>query len=100
MLRFRHRVDPSELESIDEWALWLEAILHNDCAIFVRDDEDLLIETKQLVGRLAKLALMFSSAPIRVSEAAQATSQRILLRRCAHLQQAAVPEPDCLGCLV
>lgn len=52
-----HTVDPTKLEGFDEWALWLEAIFHNPCSIFVRDGESLLIETKQLVERLGGLRI-------------------------------------------
>jgi hypothetical protein len=56
MNRF-HLVDPEELESFDEWAAWLEALLHNPCAVFERDGELILLETKQLVARVNGLRL-------------------------------------------
>lgn len=52
-----HLADPSSLKGVDEWALWLEAILHNPCSIFIRGGEPLLIETKQLVEHLAGLKI-------------------------------------------
>jgi hypothetical protein len=52
-----HLADPSTLEDLEEWALWLEPILHNDCAIFERNGESFLIETKQLVARLDGLRI-------------------------------------------
>lgn len=49
--------NPATLESIDEWALWLEAILHGPCTIFLRDGEPVLLQGKQLVDRLAGLRI-------------------------------------------
>ena len=49
--------DPATLEGIEEWALWLEAILHGPCSIFVRDGESILLQGKQLVERLAGLRI-------------------------------------------
>lgn len=49
--------DPATLDGIDEWALWLEAILHGPCFIFVRDGEPLLLQGKQLVERLSGLKI-------------------------------------------
>lgn len=49
--------DPATLEEIDEWALWLEAILHGPCHIFIRDEEPILLQGKQLVERLAGLKI-------------------------------------------
>jgi len=56
-IRRFHLASPSELESFDEWALWLESILHNPCSIHIRDGELFLIETKQLVERLAGMRI-------------------------------------------
>lgn len=52
-----HLVDPSELDSLEEWALWLEALLHNPCSILERNGELLLLENKQLVERLNGLKI-------------------------------------------
>jgi hypothetical protein len=52
-----HLVDPAELDSMEEWAAWLEALLHNPCSIFERDGELLLLENKQLVERLNGLRI-------------------------------------------
>ena len=49
--------DPSTLDGMDEWALWLEAMLHGPCSIFVRDGEAILLLGKQLVERLAGLRI-------------------------------------------
>jgi hypothetical protein len=49
--------NPAMLESIDEWALWLEAILHGPCSIFTRDGESILLQNKQLVDRLDGLRI-------------------------------------------
>jgi hypothetical protein len=49
--------DPATLESIEELALWLEAILHGPCSIFLREGESILLQGKQLVERLAGLRI-------------------------------------------
>ena len=50
--------DPSTLDTFDEWALWLEAILHGPVSIFVRDSgEEVLSHGKQLVERLDGLRI-------------------------------------------
>ena len=56
MRRF-HSVDPSELDTFEEWALWLESLLHNPCSLFERDGELLLLENKQLVERINGLRI-------------------------------------------
>jgi hypothetical protein len=50
-------VDPATLDSFDEWALWLEAILHGPCSVLVRDGKSILLQNKQLVDRLAGLRI-------------------------------------------
>ena len=52
-----HLVNPVELEEFDEWARWLEALLHNPCSILERNGEQLLLESKQLVERLNGLKI-------------------------------------------
>ena len=52
-----HLVSPEELESIDDFAIWLEAILHNPCSVWEEDGEITLIEIKQLVERLNGLKI-------------------------------------------
>src|SRR5690606_6584249 len=49
--------DPRTLDGIDEWVLWLEAILHGPCHIFVRSGESILLQGKQQVERLAGLRI-------------------------------------------
>ena len=55
--RFFHLVKPEELLTIDEYAEWLESILHNSCSIYEHNGEQLLIETKQLFDRLNGLKI-------------------------------------------
>jgi len=55
--RWFHTVDPAELDSFDEWAKWLEALLHNPCSIWEEDGELVLLECKQLVERLNGLRI-------------------------------------------
>lgn len=52
-----HTVSPSELDGIEDWTAWLEAILHNPCGVWDRDGEELLIEIKQLVEKLDGLRI-------------------------------------------
>jgi len=52
-----HLVDPGDLETIEHWAMWLEALLHNPCSIYERDGASILLETKQLVERLDGLRI-------------------------------------------
>jgi hypothetical protein len=53
-----HLVSPDELDGIEEYAEWLEALLHNSCSIFVEDDgEEYLLENKKLVARLNGLKI-------------------------------------------
>jgi hypothetical protein len=47
--------DPETLDGLDEWVLWLEAMLHGPCHIFFRDGGPILLQGKQLVDRLAGL---------------------------------------------
>jgi hypothetical protein len=49
--------DPATLESIDDWALWLEAILHGSCSILIHDGEPVLLQNKQLIERLDGLRI-------------------------------------------
>lgn len=52
-----HTVDPARLVSLEDYAYWLEAILHNPCNLWVRDGEEFLIEIKQLVARVHGLKI-------------------------------------------
>ena len=47
-----HTVDPAELCGLDEFVEWLEALLHNPCAIWNGEGGPVLIEIKQMVARL------------------------------------------------
>ena len=46
-----HNVDPYKLESLEDFAYWLEAILHNPCNVWEEDGESFLINIKHLVER-------------------------------------------------
>lgn len=52
-----HLVNPRELQTVEHWAMWLEALLHNPCSIHEHDGDTILIETKQLVERLDGLCI-------------------------------------------
>lgn len=52
-----HLVDPDKLDSMDDYAAWLEAILHNACTVWEKDGEMFLIEIKQLVARVNGLKI-------------------------------------------
>ena len=52
-----HLVDPKELDGLDEYAEWLESILHNPCNVWERDGEEFLIEIRQFVDRLNGLKI-------------------------------------------
>ena len=53
-----HMVDPDDLEGIEEYAEWLESILHNPCSVWEEDGEEFLIETRQLVARVNGLNIV------------------------------------------
>lgn len=52
-----HNVDPAKLSSFDDFAAWLEAILHNPCNVWEEGGEMFLIEIKQLVARVHGLKI-------------------------------------------
>ena len=53
-----HLVSPDELDGIEEYTEWLEALLHNPCSIFVEGDgEEFLLENKGLVDRVNGLKI-------------------------------------------
>ncbi|MGB0206132.1 MAG: DUF4160 domain-containing protein [Neptuniibacter sp.] len=52
-----HLVNPDKLETLDDFAAWLEAILHNPCNACEADGEVFLIEIKQLVARVNGLKI-------------------------------------------
>lgn len=54
---FFHTANPSDLEGIEDWAAWLEAILHNPCSVWEDDGHEFLIEIRQLVERLDGLKI-------------------------------------------
>ena len=54
---FFHAVDPEELEGIDEFAQWLEALLHNPCSVWEENGELVLLEIRQLVARMNGLKI-------------------------------------------
>jgi len=53
-----HLVSPDELEGIEDYAEWLEALLHNPCSIFIGDSgTETLLENKELVARVDGLKI-------------------------------------------
>jgi len=53
-----HLIEPEELDGLDEYTEWLEAILHGPCSIWEEDDGELvLIEIRQLVDRINGLKI-------------------------------------------
>jgi len=52
-----HNVDPEKLETFDDHAAWLEAILHNPCNVWEEDGEMFLIEIRQLIARVNGLKI-------------------------------------------
>lgn len=52
-----HKVSPDELEDINEFAEWLDALLHGPCYVEEYDGELYLIETKQLVAKIKSLKI-------------------------------------------
>ncbi|WP_083918085.1 DUF4160 domain-containing protein [Thioalkalivibrio sp. ALgr1] len=52
-----HNVDPGRLRSFDDYAAWLEAILHNPCNVWEEDGALFLIEIRQLVTRVNGLKI-------------------------------------------
>jgi len=53
-----HNINPGELNGIEEYAEWLEAILHNACSVWEEDDGELvLLEIRQLVVRVDGLKI-------------------------------------------
>jgi len=52
-----HLVNPELLESIDDYAAWLEALLNNPCSIWDEDDEPFVIEIKQFIASINGLKI-------------------------------------------
>jgi len=48
-----YMVDPGELEGLDDWAEWLDALRNGPCGIEEADGRLHLVEIRQLVGRLS-----------------------------------------------
>lgn len=48
-----HLVSRDELDGIQEYSEWLEALLNTSCSIFIDDDgEEILLENKELVAQV------------------------------------------------
>ncbi len=52
-----HMVNPDELDGLEEYAEWLEAILHNPCTVWEENGNEFLIEIRQLVARVNGLKI-------------------------------------------
>lgn len=53
-----HLVNPDQLDGIDEWGEWLEALLHKPCSIWEEESGELiLLEIRQLVDRVNGLRI-------------------------------------------
>lgn len=52
-----HKVSPDELENIEEYAEWLDALLHGPCYVDECGGELCLIEIKQLVAKVKSLKI-------------------------------------------
>lgn len=52
-----HLIDPNKLTTLEDYAYWLEAILHNPCNVWEENGEMFLIEIKQLVARVDGLKI-------------------------------------------
>lgn len=50
-------VDPAEIENFEEWAEYLESILHDQCAVMEIDGELVLLEIKALVEKVDGLKI-------------------------------------------
>ena len=55
--KFLHTIDPSKLGGLNEFAEWLESILHNPCRVWEDDGKEFLIEIRVLVERLQGLRI-------------------------------------------
>ena len=52
-----HLIDPADLNGLEEYAEWLEAILHNPCSVWEENGTEFLIEIRQLVARVNGLKM-------------------------------------------
>jgi hypothetical protein len=56
-----HLANPEELLGLEEWALWLESLLHGPCSVVEHGRQFVLSEEKQLVKRLSGLEIQIYS---------------------------------------
>lgn len=52
-----HMINPSELNGFYEHVEWLEAILHNQCAVWEENGDEFLIEIRQLIQKVNGLKI-------------------------------------------
>lgn len=52
-----YKVDPKSLEGFDEWAEWLDSLLHGPCEVMECQGDLILTEQRQLVTRLTGLKI-------------------------------------------
>ncbi len=52
-----HKVSPEELNDFDEYAEWLDALLHSSCYVEEYDGDLCLIEIKQQVAKVKSLKI-------------------------------------------
>ncbi len=55
--RFFHQIEPQKLDGLNDYTAWLEAILHNPCSVFEKNEKIFLTEIKQLVERVNGLKI-------------------------------------------
>jgi hypothetical protein len=52
-----HLANPADLDGLQEWTEWLEAILHGPCSIAKSSGKSILVESKQCVDKLDGLRI-------------------------------------------
>lgn len=52
-----HLANPNDLDGLQEWTEWLEAMLHGPCSIVELNGESILVESKQCVDKLNGLRI-------------------------------------------
>ncbi len=58
-------MNSDELDGIDEWGEWLEALLHKPCSVWEEESGELiLLEVRQLVERVNGFRIEMGSTPI------------------------------------